>query len=261
LEPGWHDAIARIVSSPGRHGPSRKLLASQPIWISGNIAVNLIRLAIVDSTQAFLARHPELGPIAILADEQTSGRGRGENRWESAPGAGLWLSAALPMPAVPPGLLLQRAMAAVIEALEPCGLKLGLKWPNDLVAWRGDRLVKAGGIIGEQKGDLVLLGLGVNLHSAPSIPGRPIPPMSLAELGAQNVPAPLDLARDVLERWEDLTVIREPAFFWPAQGDEIRWEDGAGLCEGWREDGQLAVQTAQGLQALCSGDVAGLTWA
>jgi len=218
----------------------------------------LIRLARIDSTQSFLVRHPELGCCAVLADEQSEGRGRGENRWESAPGAGLWLSAALPMPTVPPGLLLQRAMGAVVEVLEPLGLELGLKWPNDLVAWRGGQLVKVGGIIGEQKGERVILGLGLNLRAAPSIPERPIPPASLAELGARHVPEPLTLARAILEVWQNLSVIRPPAFHWPAKGDAIRWEEGEGVCEGWAEDGQLRVRTAQGPQLLCGGDVSGL---
>ena len=88
--------------------------------------LTLIRLARIDSTQDFLERHPELGPCGVLADCQVAGRGRRGNRWESAPGAGLWLSAALPVPPVPPGLLLQRAMGAVAEVLEPLGVPLGL---------------------------------------------------------------------------------------------------------------------------------------
>lgn len=218
----------------------------------------LIHLALVDSTQSFLARHPELGFCAVLADAQSEGRGRGENRWESAPGAGLWLSAALPRPQVPPGLLLQRAMGAVAEMLEPCGLKLGLKWPNDLVAWRGSQLVKLGGIIGEQKGDRVILGLGLNLREAPSIPGRAIPPASLEGLGAKSLPEALALARVILEAWRDLTVVRLPTFQWPAAGDAIRWEEDEGLCQGWTEDGRLAVQTDKGLRRLSAGDIVGL---
>ncbi len=221
----------------------------------------LIRLSLVDSTQSFLARHPELGCCGVLADAQSEGRGRGEHRWESAPGAGLWLSVALPRPEVAPGLLLQRAMGAVAELLEPCGLRLGLKWPNDLVAWREGKLVKLGGIIGEQKGEGVLLGLGLNLRAAPSIPGRAIPPASLIELGARDLPEAPALARAILEAWEDLTVIPRPAFRWPGKGDAIAWEEGEGLCEGWREDGQLAVSTAQGLRNLSGGDVRGLSYA
>ncbi len=218
----------------------------------------LIHLALIDSTQSFLARHPELGCCAVLADAQTEGRGRGENRWESAPGAGLWLSVAIPQPAVPPGILLQRAMGAVAEVLEPCGVRLGLKWPNDLVAWQGDRLVKVGGIIGEQKGDLVLLGLGLNLNAAPLIPDRAIPPAALIDLGAHDIPEPVALARAIQGAWQDLSVIRVPAFRWPDFGDAVAWEKGKGICEGWLEDGRLAVRTDTGREELCVGDLRGL---
>jgi BirA family biotin operon repressor/biotin-[acetyl-CoA-carboxylase] ligase len=224
--------------------------------------ITLIRLGRIDSTQAFLERHPELGVCAALAGEQLAGRGQRGNRWESAPGAGLWLSARLPAPPVPPGLVLQRAMGAVAEALEPWGAPLGLKWPNDLVAWRQGRLVKLGGIIGQIRNGHVLLGVGVNLASAPAIPGRPIPPASLADLLAPPavLPEPGILAREILDAWADLSVHREPLFRWPEAGDRIRWEEGEGLCAGWLPDGRLEVNTAQGPRQLVAGDVSGLAF-
>ena len=222
---------------------------------------SLIRLGRIDSTQDFLERHPELGHCGVLADCQLAGRGRRGNGWESAPGAGLWLSASLPVPTVPPGLVLQRAMGAVAEALEPWGVPLGLKWPNDLVAWRGDRLVKLGGIIGQVKGERMLLGVGVNLRSAPVIPGRPIPPACLADLcplpdGRPDTEA---LALEILAAWADLAIQREPAFLWPEAGDPIRWEAGSGVCAGWMDDGRLAVRTEAGVEGLAVGDVSGLS--
>ena len=218
----------------------------------------LILLGEVDSTQAFLERHPELGFCGVLAGAQTQGVGTRGNVWESAQGAGLWLSAALPVPSVPPGLVLQRAMAAVAEALEPCGVPLGLKWPNDLVAWQDGRLVKLGGIIGKAKDDRLLLGVGVNLLWAPSIPGRAIPPACLKDLAPASVPAARDLARTILGLWEDLGTHREPAFLWPGPGDAIQWDEGRGTCRGWLEDGRLSVQTDKELEKLTGGDVRGL---
>lgn len=222
------------------------------------MSLPLIRLGRVDSTQAFLERHPDLGFCGVLADEQTQGRGRGANAWESRPGAGLWLSAALPRPAVDPGRVLQHAMAAVAEALEPAGAVLGLKWPNDLVARREGGLVKVGGILGQAKGDRVILGLGVNLTAAPRIPGRAIPPACLQDLTTGSVPLAPVLARTLLDAWEDLTAVREPAFRWPAPGDEVRWEEGRGRCLGWLEDGRLRIATPGGIEDLSSGDVTGL---
>lgn len=224
------------------------------------MTLTLYRLGAVDSTQAFLERHPELGACGVLADAQTAGRGQRGNRWESAPGAGLWLSARLPAPQLAPGLVLQRAMAAAAEFLESWGADLGLKWPNDLVAWQKGRLVKLGGIIGQIRGEFLVLGAGINLRSAPAIPGRAIPPASLADLLPADaaLPDPLRLAQDLLAAWEDLDTHREPRFRWPQSGDAIRWEAGQGVCQGWLDDGRLAVRTAAGVENLVAGDVAGL---
>ena len=218
----------------------------------------LIRLASVDSTQAFLRRHPELGFCAVLADRQTEGRGRQGNRWESAAGAGLWLSAALPsLPGVPPGLVMQRAMAAAARVLDPEGRALGLKWPNDLVAWKAGGLRKLGGILGEQVGSRLILGLGVNLTAAPDIPGRAIPPACLREMGL-DVPPTIDLATHISKFWKNLEQDIQPLFRWPNEGDPLRWEAGQGTCLGWEPDGRLKVATASGILRLSVGEVAGL---
>jgi BirA family biotin operon repressor/biotin-[acetyl-CoA-carboxylase] ligase len=218
----------------------------------------LIHLAVVDSTQAFLRRNVHLGFCVVVADQQTEGRGRQGNRWESAAGSGLWMSAALPSPSgVAPGLVLQRAMAAAARVLDPEGRTLGLKWPNDLVAWKAGRLVKLGGIIGEQMGRRLLLGLGVNLTEAPLIPGRAIPPASLKELGLDSQSA-VELAFLISKFWKNLEQDIQPLFRWPEPGSPIRWEDGQGACLGWETDGRLKVATAEGIRRLSAGDISGL---
>lgn len=218
----------------------------------------LIHLAVVDSTQAFLRRNAHLGCCVVVADRQTEGRGRQGNRWESAAGTGLWMSAALPAPSgVAPGLVLQRAMAAAARALDPEGRTLGLKWPNDLVAWQAGGLVKLGGIIGEQMGGRLLLGLGVNLTEAPVIPGRAIPPASLVDLGLK-IPSNIDLALYISKFWKNLEQKVKPPFSWPEAGTTIRWEDGQGACLGWEADGRLKVATAEGIRRLSAGDICGL---
>jgi len=218
----------------------------------------LIHLAELDSTQAFLRRHPELGFCAVLANAQTEGRGRQGNAWISTPGAGLWMSVALPQPDLMPGIVLQRAMAKVAECLKDCGVELGLKWPNDLVAYKERRLVKLGGIIGEKAGERLILGLGVNLQSAPHLEGRTIPAASLAELGA-SVPESRSLARAVLDAWRDLNTEFHPAFQWPTSGTPIQWEPGQGVVMGWEDDGRLKVTTAAGIERLSAGDITGLS--
>jgi biotin-(acetyl-CoA carboxylase) ligase len=170
-------------------------------------------------------------------------------------------------------------MTAVVDVLAPCGIPFGLKWPNDLVAYRQSdekepepsgintqrgqiqHLVKIGGVIGEQKKDRVILGLGLNVFSAPEMPERAIPPSSLCALGAKNIPGLLDLAQRILSVWENLETYqaqRQIAFRWPDPGDEIRWGEGSGVCQGWATDGRLAVLTKSGLVHLASGDVSGV---
>jgi len=224
--------------------------------------LTLIHLGVVDSTQSFLARHPELVFCGVMADSQTAGRGRGNNFWNSERGAGLWLSACLPPSGLSAGTILQSAMVSAAMALEPCGIPLGLKWPNDLVARKQNgQLVKIGGIIGEQKGDRVILGLGLNIFNAPELPDRAIPPASLFSLGAANIPNTVDLAKSILHAWQRLETQcsqNRIAFRWPDRGDKIQREDGRGTCQGWEADGRLAVLTESGLVLLTSGDVSGL---
>lgn len=215
----------------------------------------LIRLASVDSTQAFLKRHPELGFCAVLADAQTEGRGRQGNRWESAPGAGLWMSAALPPVEMAPGLVLQHAMRHAIAALG--GGSLGLKWPNDLVAQTPRGLAKVGGILGEVSSGRLILGLGINLTETPDLPDRAIPASDLRALGMAPPSAP-ELARALLDRWTDLATAPEPPFRWPVEGDALRWEQGQGVCLGWEPEGRLKVATNAGVERLSAADVRGL---
>lgn len=215
----------------------------------------LIRFSRIDSTQAFLQRHPELGACGVLADAQTAGRGRWGQRWESAAGAGLWLSAALPDPGLPPGVALQRAMLHALACLEVPGL--GLKWPNDLVARTNRGLAKLGGILGERSGDRLLLGLGLNLAAAPDLAEAALPAASLAALGSP-VPDAAPLARRILAAWEDLPPAPEPAFRWPAAGEAVRWSEGQGVVLGWEEDGRLRLADRTGVRRLAAGDVSAL---
>lgn len=102
----------------------------------------------------------------MLADRQTAGRGRHGKRWDSAPGAGLWLTLierptdvrALDVLSLRCGL---RAAAALDEL---AGDTIALKWPNDLVV-RGRKLA---GILIETRWrgtspDWVAIGFGLNV--------------------------------------------------------------------------------------------------
>ena len=217
----------------------------------------LLRFEQLESTQTYLRDRPELGFCGVLADTQTAGRGRWGNSWESAAGTGFYFSAAVPDQGLPPGLALQRAMLHAARHLDPAGQTLGLKWPNDLVARRGAGLVKLAGILGEIQGERLLLGLGINLTAAPDLPARAIPAASLVEVGLP-VPNQAALAEALLEGWQGLGEVRDPAFRWPVQGEAVRWEGGQGIVLGWEADGRLRIANATGIQRLAGGEIASI---
>ncbi len=110
---------------------------------------------------------PPAGSLAVcLANHQTAGRGRGEKKWRSPPGAGLLLSVSRLALRPPDGSLALALGVAVAEALENfVAVDVDLKWPNDLLA--GGR--KLGGILVEstvrpRDRTLTVVGLGVNFR-------------------------------------------------------------------------------------------------
>ncbi len=103
----------------------------------------------------------------VVAEVQTSGRGRAGKRWESRKG-GLWFSVILrPRLSVGSISLLQfLASNATMRALtgKP-GLRVWTKWPNDLIVETG----KLAGILvdSRSKGDSVsfaVVGIGLNVN-------------------------------------------------------------------------------------------------
>jgi BirA family biotin operon repressor/biotin-[acetyl-CoA-carboxylase] ligase len=108
---------------------------------------------------------------AVAATEQTLGRGSRGRGWDS-PRGGLWLSVLL-RPGTEPALEVLSlrtalAVAAVIEQAAP-GVRLGLKWPNDLLLGN----LKVGGILCEarwQGGTPGWVAVGVGINVANDIP-------------------------------------------------------------------------------------------
>jgi BirA family biotin operon repressor/biotin-[acetyl-CoA-carboxylase] ligase len=103
--------------------------------------------------------------VAVMAEEQTEGRGTKGRSWDSAKGQGLYLSIILKPPAEAADFLPLMTGVAVREALTAAtGLDIGLKWPNDLIA-SGKKL---GGVLCEsfwsgRNLDFTVVGVGLNL--------------------------------------------------------------------------------------------------
>jgi BirA family biotin operon repressor/biotin-[acetyl-CoA-carboxylase] ligase len=135
-------------------------------------APELLRLKVTASTMDSLHQLAAAGApagTAVVADEQTAGRGSRGRVWRSPPG-GVWLSV-LGRPATADlELVSLRAGLAVAEALDRLTppVELRLKWPNDLML--GDR--KVGGLLCEARWQgaalcWVVIGLGLNVTNPP----------------------------------------------------------------------------------------------
>jgi len=100
--------------------------------------------------------------LVLVAEAQTSGRGRMGRRWISPPRRALTFSVLL-RPAVPAGLLgwlPLLAGVAVASALErTAGVDARLKWPNDVLADDA----KIAGILAERSGSAIVVGTGINV--------------------------------------------------------------------------------------------------
>ena len=129
----------------------------------------VLRFESLPSTNSELARMASEGAaegLAVLADEQTAGRGRLQRAWSSPRGAGLYFSILLrPSFAVDqwPLITFVAALAVGDALLEAAGLRTDIKWPNDLLS--GER--KICGILAEAidtpEGRAVIVGIGINL--------------------------------------------------------------------------------------------------
>ncbi len=217
--------------------------------------------------------------LVLAAEEQTAGRGRLGRTWLSPPRAALTFSVLLRPASVPPArrgwLPLLAGVATATAVRHVSGLDAWLKWPNDLLL--GPR--KLAGILAEQSGDAVIVGIGVNVSAAraelPVTGAAALPATSLLLEGSASLDRER-LLREILaeiERWYPAwrgteipgdpqasglraaylglcsTVGRHVRAELPA-GNVIR-----GTAVGLDTDGRLIVRTPEGEVAVGAGDV------
>ncbi|MGW0757395.1 biotin--[acetyl-CoA-carboxylase] ligase [Streptomyces sp. NPDC002814] len=104
----------------------------------------------------------------LVAEEQTSGRGRLDRQWSAPARSGLFFSVLLTPTEVPVerwGWVPLLTGVAVASGLSrAAGVDTALKWPNDLLLTVGGEERKAGGILAERAGgDGVVVGVGINV--------------------------------------------------------------------------------------------------
>lgn len=141
--------------------------------LGGRCVAAWSRVGSTNSVARELARRGAPEGTAVLAAEQSAGRGRGGRRWHSPAGKGLYLSLVLRPPAEllrsAPGLLPLLASLAVVRALEPvmAGRRLEIQWPNDVLGGEAKKIAGSlaeGGGLDRGGRPFVVLGTGINVN-------------------------------------------------------------------------------------------------
>lgn len=135
------------------------------------IGQNVYYFESIDSTNRLakeLAKDGAPEGTLVVADRQTSGRGRLGRQWLSPPHSGLLMSLILrlrltPLQAAQTTMICSLAIVDAIEQMIPVTAKI--KWPNDIVI--GGR--KAGGLLTElglrnDQLDFAVVGIGLNVN-------------------------------------------------------------------------------------------------
>ncbi|WP_299233526.1 biotin--[acetyl-CoA-carboxylase] ligase [Natronomonas sp.] len=199
--------------------------------------------------------------VAVLADEQTGGRGRLGRAW-AAPSGGVWLSLVC-RPDVPTAHAPVYTLAAAVataEALGAIGVDAGIKWPNDVLV-DGEKIT---GILTEMEGESgrvswIVVGIGINAN----VDADAVPETATTIREAVGDTDRAALTRDLLERFEALRSNPEgvlPAWRDAATtlGRRVRVETQRGDVVGDAADvefpGTLVVETERGRERVSAGD-------
>ncbi len=213
--------------------------------------------------------------LVVIADRQSSGKGRMGRRWESPGGVNVYASILLRPPVLPfdaPKLTFLSAVA-VCRAIKNCtGLQPTVKWPNDILL-NGSKIA---GLLNEMSSETdqvhyVVLGVGVNLNmQSDQFPVELRYPATSLALELGETVSRLEFTRSLLQEIDILySVFLE-------QGSEPILSAWAELCDltgkpvqvdcnnlliegtmiGLGDDGALLVETSTGkVESVYAGDV------
>jgi BirA family transcriptional regulator, biotin operon repressor / biotin---[acetyl-CoA-carboxylase] ligase len=210
----------------------------------------------------------------FLAEEQTAGRGRGANSWQSPQSTGIYCSVIL-RPELPPSDVLALSLAVGLAAQSAIQqidsrVQIDLKWPNDVLL-NGKKVC---GILTEMNAEAtrvryIVVGIGINVNQA-SFP-KELPATSL-RLATGSEWSRVELVGALLKsldrEYRQLTgdegaretILRRFSenSSW-VLGKRVRIEENGSAFEGTTEGldprGFLQVRTPYGVQTVLSGTV------
>lgn len=213
--------------------------------------------------------------LVVIADRQSSGKGRMGRQWVSPGGVNLYASILLRPAILPfeaPKLTFLSAVAVCRAITASTGLQPTVKWPNDILLDGA----KVAGLLNEMSSETdqvhyVVLGIGVNLNMrADQFPADLRYPATSLAIAAGKPVSRLDFTRTLLQEIDALYQT------YLEQGSEPIMAAWAALCDltgkavqvdchqlkiegtmvGLAEDGALLVRTATGkVENIYAGDV------
>ena len=233
------------------------------------------QLASTNLTAMELGEAGAIEGLVIIAEQQTAGKGRLGRRWESPASVNLYLSVLL-RPAMPPWevprLTFLSAVAAARALQDVTGLKVEVKWPNDLLV-NGRKIA---GLLNEMSAESdavhhVVLGIGLNINmTAEQFPPDLRYPATSVRLEKGSSTSRLDVVVALLEHFDRLYAEFQSCGMKPIRqawqelfamlGNRVRVELGAasltGVVAGIDEEGALLLQLPDGkIEKILAGDV------
>ena len=149
-----------------------------------------VHLEQIDSTNAYLQRKQmecDIRNWVVSANEQTAGKGMGNNGWESEVGKNLTFSLALDvsfLPAEQQFLLSEAVPLGIMEVLDGIlpAEKLSIKWPNDIF-YENRKLagILINSTIKANMMDISIIGIGLNINQM-QFQDWPTHPISLQQI-------------------------------------------------------------------------------
>lgn len=211
----------------------------------------------------------------VLAEEQTSGRGRRNRSWHSPPGKGIWMSLVL-KPKIPlqfmPHLTLLTAVATCRAIKRIVPIEVGIKWPNDLLV--DER--KICGILLESFAEderllSVIAGIGISVNlDEQDYPEEIMTKATSLKIASGKEVDRASLVTEILYEWEQLYQLYEEQGFgpvrtlWEAQSITIGrtitvdtpYGEVSGVAQGLDDSGALVLLGSDGqYRKVFSGDV------
>jgi len=239
----------------------------------------ILRYESLPSTNTEAARLAALGAeegLAVVADEQTAGRGRLQRTWASPKGAGLYVSILLrPKMAQErwPLITFVASLAVSDALLEACELATDIKWPNDVLASERKICGILAEVIDTPEGRAIVVGIGINVTNQAFPEELSSKAISVAEATGQQRDRETLLSSLLrgLGRWYVLLleenggekIIAEwTARSSYAEGKVVKVvnldETLTGVTSGLEADGALRLETSTGTVSIRAGDVTSL---